>query len=52
VPAILEEVAARIQANFTSLRELAAFDPVFARIVEHGGADDLGAAFAELAHLK
>jgi hypothetical protein len=50
VPAFLEEVAARIQAHVTSLRELAAYDPVFARIVAHGGADDLQAAVAELGH--
>jgi hypothetical protein len=41
VPAFLEIVAARIQAHVTSLRDLAAHDPLFARIVAQGGADDL-----------
>src|SRR5262249_46695819 len=52
VPAFLEKVTARIQMHVTSLRELAAHDPVFAQIVAQGGADDLGAALAELAHFK
>ncbi len=50
VPAFLEVVAARIQAHVTSLRDLAARDPVFARIVTQGGADALEAALAELGH--
>ena len=33
VPALLEVVAARIRAHVTSLRDLAARDPLFARIV-------------------
>ena len=48
--AFLEIVAARIQAHVTSLRDLAAHDPLFARIVTQGGADDLEAGLAELAH--
>ena len=48
--AFLEVVAARIQAHVTSLRDLAAHDPLFARIVTQGGADALEAALAELAH--
>jgi hypothetical protein len=47
--AFLEAVAARIQAHVTSLRDLAAYDPLFARIVAQGGADALEAALAELA---
>jgi Phosphotransferase enzyme family len=50
VPAFLEAVAARIHAHVASLRDLAARDPVFTRIVAHGGADDLETALAELAH--
>ena len=50
VRAFLEVVAARMHAHVLSLRELAAYDPVFARIVAQGGADDLQAALAELAH--
>jgi Phosphotransferase enzyme family len=49
-PAFLEIVAARIEAHVTSLRDLAGRDPLFARIVAHGGADDLEAALTELAH--
>jgi hypothetical protein len=49
-PAFLKVVAARIQAHVTSLRDLAVHDPVFARIVTQGGADDLETALAELAH--
>jgi Phosphotransferase enzyme family len=52
MPAFLEVVAARIQAHVTSLRGLAAQDPVFARIVAQGGADDLEAALAGLAHFR
>jgi hypothetical protein len=52
VPAFLEVVAARIQAHVKSLRDLAARDPLFARIVAHGGADDLKAALTELVHFK
>jgi hypothetical protein len=48
MPAFVEVVAARIQAHVTSLRDLAARDPLFARIVAQGGADDLEAALAEL----
>jgi Phosphotransferase enzyme family len=44
----LEVVAARIDAHVTSLRDLAARDPLFARIVALGGADDLEAALSEL----
>jgi thiamine kinase-like enzyme len=51
-PAFLETVAARIRAHVTSLRDLAGHDPLFARIVANGGADDLVAALAELAHLS
>ena len=50
IPAFLEVVAARIQAHVTSLRDLAARDPLFARIVAQGGADDLETALAELEH--
>jgi len=50
MPAFLEVVAARIQAHVTSLRDLAARDPLFARIVAQGGADDLETALAELEH--
>ncbi|MGH3304152.1 MAG: hypothetical protein ACRDOK_21225 [Streptosporangiaceae bacterium] len=49
--AFLEVVAARIQAHATSLRGLAARDPLFARIVAQGGADNLDTALAELAHV-
>jgi hypothetical protein len=49
VSAFLDEVAARIQAHVTDLRALAASDPLFARIVAQGGADDLETALAELA---
>ena len=49
VPAFLDVVAARIQAHVTSLRDLAARDPLFARIVTQGGADALEAALTELA---
>lgn len=48
--AFLEVVANRIQAHVTSLRDLAARDPLFARIVMEGGADALEASLAELAH--
>jgi hypothetical protein len=50
LPAFLELVTARIQAHVTSLRRLALHDPLFARIVAHGGAADLETAVAELAH--
>ena len=50
MPAFLEVVAARIQAHVTSLGDLAARDPLFARIVAQGGADDLETALAELEH--
>jgi len=50
MPAFFEAVAARIQAHVTSLRDLALRDPLFARIVEQGGADDLETALAELEH--
>jgi hypothetical protein len=49
--AFLEIVAARIPAHVTSLRDLAAHDPLFARIVTHGGADALEVALDELAYL-
>ena len=49
-PAFLDVVTARIQAHVSSLRSLAVHDPVFARIVAQGGADDLDAALADLAH--
>jgi hypothetical protein len=48
-PAFLEVVRARIEAHVTSLRYLAEHDPVFARLVADGGADDLEAALAEIA---
>jgi aminoglycoside phosphotransferase (APT) family kinase protein len=48
--AFLDIVAARIQAHITGLRALAACDPLFARIVSQGGADDLQTALAELEH--
>jgi thiamine kinase-like enzyme len=48
--AFLDVVTARIQAHVTSLRDLAARDPLFARIVAQGGADDLETAVAELEH--
>ena len=48
-PAFLEVVRARIDAHVRSLRDLAEHNPVFARIVADGGADDLEAALAELA---
>ena len=48
MPAFLEAVAARIQAHVASLRDLAVRDPLFARIVAQGGADDLDTALAEL----
>jgi hypothetical protein len=51
VPAFLEVVTARIRAHVTSLRDLATRDPLFARIVAQGGADDLETALAELEHL-
>jgi Phosphotransferase enzyme family len=51
VPSFLDVVAARIQAHVTSLRALAVHDPLFARIVAQGGADDLETALAELAHI-
>ena len=44
----LEVVAARIQAHVT-VRDLAAYDRLFARIVTQGGANALEAALAELA---
>lgn len=47
-PDFLDVVAARIRASVTGLRELAARDPVFARLVAQGGADDLETALAEL----
>ena len=50
MPAFLEVVAARIRAHVTSLRGLAAHDPLFARIVAQGAADNLETALAELAH--
>jgi len=50
VPAFLDVVASRIQAHVTSLRDLAARDPLFARIVAQGGADALDAGLAELDH--
>ena len=50
MPAFLEAVAVRIQAHVASLRDLAARDPLFARIVAQGGADDLDSALAELKH--
>jgi aminoglycoside phosphotransferase (APT) family kinase protein len=48
----LDVVAARIQAHVTSLRDLAAHDQLFARIVAQGGADALEAALAELAQFR
>jgi Ser/Thr protein kinase RdoA (MazF antagonist) len=48
--AFLESVAARIQAHAAGVRDLAVRDPLFARIVAQGGADDLDAALAELEH--
>jgi aminoglycoside phosphotransferase (APT) family kinase protein len=51
MPAFLEVVVARIQAHVASLRDLAARDPLFARIVAQGGADDLQTALAEIEHL-
>jgi Phosphotransferase enzyme family len=50
MPAFLEVVTARIRAHVTSLRDLAARDPLFARIVAQGGADDLETALAQLQH--
>lgn len=47
----LDVVTARIQAHVAGLRELAARDPVFARIVADGGASDLETALAELGQL-
>jgi hypothetical protein len=47
----LKVVAARIRAHVTSLRDLAARDPLFARIVTQGGADAVEAALAELPHV-
>jgi hypothetical protein len=48
LPAFVEVVTSRIQAHVTSLRDLAARDPLFARIVAQGGADDLQIAVTEL----
>jgi len=48
VPAFLDAVAARIQAHVASLRDLAGGDPLFARIVAQGGADDLETALTEI----
>jgi hypothetical protein len=50
VPAFLEVVSDRIQAHVKSVRALGAHDPLFARIVAEGGADNLDSALAELAH--
>ena len=48
----LDVVAARIRAHVTSLRDLAARDQLFARIVAEGGADALETALAELAQFR
>ncbi len=52
MPAFLQVVTARIQAHVTSLRDLETRDPLFARIVAQGGADDLETALAELEHFS
>jgi hypothetical protein len=51
LPAFLQVVTARIQAHLQSLPALAASDPLFARIVAQGGADDLQTAVTELADI-
>ena len=50
LPAFVEVVAARVQAHVKGLHALAAADPLFARIVAQGGADDLETALGELEH--
>lgn len=52
LPAFLDVVAVRIRAHVTTLRALAAAgDPLFARIVSQGAADDLETAISELGQI-
>jgi aminoglycoside phosphotransferase (APT) family kinase protein len=49
VGAVLDVVTARVEAHIAGLHEAARADPVFARLVDNGVADDLARALVELA---